>query len=164
MGVKVVYPAGLRPPVLVLCLHEALVLSVRHQVRQSELLLVVELAAADPADRAAAPGNDDVGPVGPADLHAQPAAVAAAEVVHALVLKVMKAHCESLEKQRKEPFGIVLKQRFFSRLFGRSPMRQSRLAPIPLRVKLLLQAQDALYRVEMTLMKTKRLWWLCGKQ
>ncbi len=43
--VEGVYPGGLRPPVLVLGLHQALVLGVRQQVGQRERLGVVELVA-----------------------------------------------------------------------------------------------------------------------
>ena len=59
-------PRGLRPPVSVLGLDEALVLRVGHQVGEEEGLLVVELVR-----RARVARDDDVGPVRAA-AHGQP--------------------------------------------------------------------------------------------
>ena len=66
MRVELVYPAGLRPPVRVLGLHQALVLRVRYQVGEEEGLLVVE-GGAHVAAGAVVAGDDDVGPVGAVD-------------------------------------------------------------------------------------------------
>lgn len=58
MCVESVYSARLRPSVSVLGLDQTLVLRVRDQLREHEVLLVVELVA-----RGHVAGDDDVGPV-----------------------------------------------------------------------------------------------------
>lgn len=81
MSVESVYPAGLRPPVDVLGLHQTLVLGVADQIRQQELLLVMELVGAESVHGSVSARNDDVGPIAAADVNSAAGRFVQSEVV-----------------------------------------------------------------------------------